>query len=130
MKKMHIIGIILIGVAISAMIMALGDATSYVNFEEARANPDRKIHVIGELAPGKEIYYNPIENPDYFTFYLIDNQGEINRVVHYDAKPQDFERSDEVVVIGNMQGDDFVAQNILMKCPSKYNEEFTQADKK
>lgn len=39
------------------------------------------------------------------------------------AKPQDFERSEQVVLTGKMDGDEFVATEILMKCPSKYKDE-------
>jgi len=36
------------------------------------------------------------------------------------AKPQDFERSEQIVLTGKMKGDEFLASKILMKCPSKY----------
>jgi cytochrome c-type biogenesis protein CcmE len=37
--------------------------------------------------------------------------------------PPDFTRSEKVVVIGNYQNNAFVARKILLKCPSKYQEE-------
>ena len=37
------------------------------------------------------------------------------------SKPQDFEKSEQIVVIGKMEAGNFVASDILMKCPSKYN---------
>lgn len=127
MKKMHIIGIVLIGVAISVMIVSLADSSTYVTFDEADTYQGQQFHVIGELAPDKDIMYDPTENPGQFSFYMKDDQGNVNLVVHNDAKPQDFERSDEVVVVGYMQDNgEFVAEDILMKCPSKYNEEFEQ----
>jgi cytochrome c-type biogenesis protein CcmE len=39
------------------------------------------------------------------------------------SKPQDFERSEQIVLTGKMKGDEFVATDILMKCPSKYKDE-------
>lgn len=127
MKKMHIIGIVLIGLAISIMITTMADSSTYVDFEKAETYQGQEFHVIGELAPGKDINYDPVENPDEFTFYMQDEEEEVQKVVHNDAKPQDFERSDEVVVIGYMQDNGvFKAEDILMKCPSKYQEEFEQ----
>lgn len=41
------------------------------------------------------------------------------------AKPQDFERSEQIVVTGSMKDNQFYADEILMKCPSKYKEEIT-----
>jgi cytochrome c-type biogenesis protein CcmE len=39
------------------------------------------------------------------------------------SKPQGFEMSESLVIIGHAEGDIFVAEEMLMKCPSKYNEE-------
>lgn len=36
--------------------------------------------------------------------------------------PQDIEKSEQIVLIGKMKGEEFHATEILMKCPSKYND--------
>jgi cytochrome c-type biogenesis protein CcmE len=36
------------------------------------------------------------------------------------TKPQDFERSEQIVITGKMSGADFKANHMLLKCPSKY----------
>jgi cytochrome c-type biogenesis protein CcmE len=41
--------------------------------------------------------------------------------------PPDFLRSEKVVVIGRYQQDSFVASKILLKCPSKYEDETLNA---
>jgi len=41
-------------------------------------------------------------------------------VVFPGTKPQDFERSEQIVLTGKMKGNEFHASHILMKCPSKY----------
>lgn len=127
MKKTHIAGIIAIAVAIAAMIITLGDSSAFVTFDEAEKYPERDFHVIGVLAPGKPIDYNPLVDPNSFSFYLEDKNGNVRKVFYNDAKPQDFERSDEVVIIGKATAGDFMADRILMKCPSKYTEEFVDA---
>jgi cytochrome c-type biogenesis protein CcmE len=38
----------------------------------------------------------------------------------------DFEKSEQIVVIGKMKGDIFYAKDILTKCPSKYSDTQTQ----
>jgi cytochrome c-type biogenesis protein CcmE len=53
---------------------------------------------------------------------MIDNKGEERKVILHKNKPQDFERSEQIVLIGKMKADAFVASDILMKCPSKYND--------
>ena len=42
------------------------------------------------------------------------------------AKPQDFEKSESIVLTGSIKGDTFVATEMLMKCPSKYVEDEIQ----
>jgi hypothetical protein len=56
------------------------------------------------------------------------NKGVIKQVVLHKSKPQDFEKSEQIVLIGKMQGDNFHANDILMKCPSKYNDANSQVN--
>ena len=54
---------------------------------------------------------------------MIDSDGVSRKVVMNKPKPQDFERSESVVVTGEMRNNEFVANEILMKCPSKYKDD-------
>ncbi|HRD39019.1 MAG TPA: cytochrome c maturation protein CcmE [Bacteroidia bacterium] len=122
MKKIHIVGIIVIAVAIGVIITSLKNTTTYADFNEAMANPDKEFHVVGKLDKEEPLIYDPKINPDEFIFTLIDNKGMEKKVVLHKSKPQDFERSEQIVIIGKMQGEEFHANDILMKCPSKYND--------
>jgi cytochrome c-type biogenesis protein CcmE len=106
MKKVHILGIIIIAIAIGAILTTLSS----------------KFHVVGKLNKEKEAIYDPHVNANLFSFYMIDNKGKECKVMLHKTKPQDFERSEQIVLIGKMQGDAFDATDILMKCPSKYND--------
>jgi cytochrome c-type biogenesis protein CcmE len=122
MKKIHILGIIIIAVAIGAILTTLNSTSTYANFAEASQSPDNEFHVVGKLNKEKETVYDPKANANMFTFYMIDNAGSEKKVVLHKNKPQDFERSEQIVLIGEMEGDEFHASDILMKCPSKYND--------
>ncbi len=122
MKKIHIVGIIVIAVAIGVIFTSLRSSATYSDFTEALANPDTEYHVVGKLDKNQPQVYEPKINPDEFTFTMIDNKGVEKKVVLHKSKPQDFERSEQIVLIGKMQGDEFHANDILMKCPSKYND--------
>jgi cytochrome c-type biogenesis protein CcmE len=135
MKISHIIAIIIIAVAIGILISTSGDASQYVSFKEAFAmaaeGDDDKVHVVGKLKKDAQgnIYmdYNPTKDPNYFTFILIDKDNQEKQVVYYSSKPQDFEKSEQVVIVGNAKENIFVAKDILMKCPSKYENQETKA---
>lgn len=122
MKKTHIIGIIVIAVAIGAIISTVSDAATYADFNTADQMAGKEIQVVGVLNKDKEIEYNPEQNANQFSFYMLDNNGTEKKVIFKGAKPQDFERSEQVVITGTAEGGEFYADKILMKCPSKYND--------
>jgi cytochrome c-type biogenesis protein CcmE len=131
MKKTHIIGIIIIAMAIGIIMTTAGDASTYVSFSEAielaEDGSSKKVHVVGRLKKDGQghivgMHYDPVKDPNYFSFILSDTNKLEQRVVYFNPKPQDFERSEQVVITGNMKNDVFVADKILLKCPSKYTE--------
>lgn len=122
MKKIHIIGIVIIAVAIGAILTTLNSTSTYASFAEAEQSPDSEFHVVGKLNKDKETAYDPKTDANVFTFYMVDNAGKEKKVVLHKNKPQDFERSEQIVLIGKVSGDEFHASDILMKCPSKYND--------
>jgi cytochrome c-type biogenesis protein CcmE len=122
MKKLHIIGIIIIAVAIGVIFVSLKNTSTYADFTEAMASPGHEYHVVGKLEKSMPQVYEPRVNPDEFIFSMADNKGVVKQVVLHKSKPQDFEKSEQIVLIGKMEGDNFHANDILMKCPSKYND--------
>lgn len=137
MKTSHIILIIIIAVAIGVIISTTGDASKYVSFKEASAmaadGDDDKVHVVGKLKKGPDgtivgMFYNPVINANRFEFILVDNNNEEHTVIYKDSKPQDFDKSEQVVIIGSMKEKIFLADEILMKCPSKYEEKDLKAE--
>lgn len=122
MKKLHIVGIIVIAVAIGVIVGSLKNTSTYADFTEAMASPNKEFHVVGKLDKASPQIYDPKINPDEFLFSMVDNKGITRQVVLHKSKPQDFEKSEQIVLIGKMQGDNFHANDILMKCPSKYND--------
>lgn len=130
MKKSHILGIVVIAIAIFLIMSTAGDASSYVDFKEAQSmsmeGRNNSIHVVGSLKKGASgdvqgIYPSPDKLS--FSFLMVDQSGREQQVYYNEPMPPDFLRSEQVVVIGAYKGDAFVADKILMKCPSKYQEE-------
>ncbi len=128
MKKTHIILIVLIAVAIGAILTTLNNTSTYANFTEASKDANEEFHIVGKFVKDKEAIYDPQKDANLFTFYMVDNQNVEKKVMLYKSKPQDFERSEQIVLIGKMKGEEFHATDILMKCPSKYNDGKPQAN--
>ncbi|MBT0812156.1 cytochrome c maturation protein CcmE [Litoribacter ruber] len=131
MKKGHILGIGVIAIAIVIIITMMGSASTYESFTTARTmainGNDKAIHVVGELkknTSGNVVGIEVGEDKTSFHFMMVDNDGVEQKVFYNEPVPADFHRSEQVVVIGSYKRDDlFVADKILMKCPSKYQEE-------
>ncbi len=123
MKAFHIIILAVVVVGIAVVVSLFRDSSTYSDFGIAAKNPDNEYHIIGSLVKGKPIEYNAAEDANSFSFYMTDEKGNESKVRYSDAKPQDFEKSEKVVIIGKMGEDEFSARKILLKCPSKYNEE-------
>jgi cytochrome c-type biogenesis protein CcmE len=113
--------LLLLRSGLAVIVSTISNSSTYAPFREAIANEGKTYHVVGKLDKEKEFIYNPEQNANLFGFYLVDNEGIEKKVLYNGTKPQDFERSEQIVVIGKMSGEDFHASQILMKCPSKYN---------
>lgn len=132
MKKSSIFGLVIIAIAIAVIISVYSSSSTYGSFEDAR-NTERELQVKGALNKQKELHYDATQNANYFSFYMKDGQGQECKVIFTGTKPQDFERSQDIVLTGKMQGKEFHASKILMKCPSKYTNdkvEFTEVKAK
>lgn len=130
MKKIHIVAIVLIAIAFGVILTSLSSNSTYATFKEAAKNPGSTYHVVGKLDKNKPFLYDPHLNANLFTFYMIDDSGTERKVMLGKPKPDDFEQSDKIVVIGKApNNDEFAANDVLMKCPSKYKANSTSLQK-
>jgi len=130
MKLSHIIAIVVIAVAIAIIVSTAGDSSAYVSFDQAYQmasnNNSASVHVVGELKKddaGDIIGLEESADHLSFSFILVDENKREQKVIYNEPMPQDFVRSEKVVVIGKYKNDQFIASKILLKCPSKYQEQ-------
>lgn len=122
MKKGSIFGLVVIAIAIAIIMCTYSSSSTYGSFNDAKQTAS-ELHVVGHLDLKKEIYYDATKDANYFSFFVKDNKGQECKVVLTGTKPQDFERSEQIVLTGQMIGSEFHASHILMKCPSKYTQD-------
>lgn len=130
MKKSHLFGILIIAACVTIIIATAGDASTYVSFKEAQQmgtdGQQKKVHVVGQLkktSEGEIIGIEPSEDKLSFSFIMVDQNNQEQKVFYKEPMPADFTRSEQVVVIGSYHNNIFIADQILMKCPSKYQEQ-------
>jgi cytochrome c-type biogenesis protein CcmE len=130
MKKTHIFGIIIIAIAVMIIIITAGDASTYVTFSQAlkmaSEGNHKKIHVVGQLKKDNEgniIGLKTSEDKLSVSFLMVDNDNLEQEIYYNEPMPPDLQKSEKVVVIGSYSDNIFIADKILLKCPSKYQEE-------
>ena len=129
MKPKILIGVVSIVLFTSLLMYNFGNSIStYVNFKQAESRSSA--HVIGTWDDTQD--YGFSKETMRFTFYMKDQDGNVRRVVYPKPKPNNFEEATQLVVIGKMRNNSFHADEMLMKCPSKYNDtedlEFVNAE--
>ena len=112
------VSLVLIAVLVAFGVTAFqGSLTPYRSFEDARGGG--YVQVNGTLAdPAATRTENGVLH-----FQLKDQAGEVLAVAYPGVKPANFEQATSVVAIGQYKDGVFAADQLLVKCPSKYQAE-------
>lgn len=95
--------------------------TPYVGIKEAKAATSSNVQVKGLLAQDAPA---PHMEGDDFVFTLQDEETGEQLLVHYHGtKPDQFDEAHHIVAIGRMQDGVFSSDKLLIKCPSKYEQQ-------
>lgn len=119
---MRIPGALLTGlvatVAMGGVISAfVNNASPYVTIAEAKASGADGVHLAGTLVKDT-VQTDPTTGK--ITFDLKDKDGATAHVVYQGSTPGNLMEATRVVAVGGMKQNDFVAHQLLLKCPSKY----------
>jgi cytochrome c-type biogenesis protein CcmE len=127
-KSMKTVNIgLLVGIAVVAMIGVsvfafwgnAASASKYSTFNEAKKTGDN-VHIIGKWV----MQDRAVNGDNSFTFFMQDTTQQVTQVRFDDPMPGNFkEAAERFEVGGQFEGNVFVADRILMKCPSKYNKD-------
>ncbi len=120
MKPKAIAGLLVLAVFSLLLFRSFGQQVGgYMNFAQA-AEAGTSAHVVGTWVKDGRFDYDRGSN--VFTFEMLDQSGQRRIVQYHNPKPANFEEAQQVVVEGRAEGSAFVADKILVKCPSKYND--------
>jgi cytochrome c-type biogenesis protein CcmE len=112
-------GLLLVAFAGFSFTAFKNSMTPYVSFERAR-EVNRVVQVAGALEKGSSKY---VDTQESLLFTLKDAKtSETLRVRYKGLKPANFEDAISIVAIGRFdeQAQEFAADKLLVKCPSKY----------
>ncbi len=120
-KKSYIIGAVIIALAmVMAMYSFKSTMTTYVSVSEAKVSP-RPVQVAGIVALGSKKY--DLQN-NRLIFTLREDSGDEIPVEYDGHKPANFDDVTKIVATGkyNTERRVFVARELLVKCPTKYEQ--------
>ena len=112
-----------VGLIMSLAFLVLGISVldsskiAYGTIEAARET-GKKMQVKGTWVRDKGSNYDAGRN--LFTFTMKDEKGEEIQVEYQGARPNNFDIAESIVVKGLFEDQQFIAYEILTKCPSKY----------
>lgn len=129
MKKLHIFLLIAVAIGIAIMASFIGDLTTYDTIASAKQKEGKFVHLIARLDKSQPVNYDPVTNPNYCAFTIVDSLGQTAKVISNKPKPADLDKSERIVLKGRMQKDGFYCDDILLKCPSKYKDDVNAASK-
>lgn len=119
-KPIHIAGLGIILIAIVYGLFGFKDAfRAYTTSVDEAISSSRGIQLAGFLGSTGEM-----DAQGRFTFMLQDSSKKMVKVISDDPRPANFEQAISIVAIGHYDRDQqaFLADDLLVKCPSKYQE--------
>ena len=117
MKAKYVIGVaVIVGAAIFGATAFQGSMTPYVDFAEAKQSGDR-CQIMGNIVQEMTNYET---SSQMLLFTIVDEHGDPIEVSYKGIMPGNFEQATSVVAKGRYDGQRFAADELLVKCPSKY----------
>ena len=115
--KVVVASIIIVGALVFGASTFMESNIEYMDFAAAQS-VNKKVQVKGKWVKEKESSFNA--STSQFTFYMVDDNNQEVKVVLDGAKPNNFDIATEVVAKGRFKEGYFHANELLTKCPSKY----------
>jgi cytochrome c-type biogenesis protein CcmE len=95
----------------------ISNASPYVTIAEAKESRNDSLHLAGTLVKDT-VHTDPSKGQ--ISFKLQDKTGARAEVVYVGSTPGNLKEATKVVAVGGMKNDTFLAHQLLIKCPSKY----------
>jgi cytochrome c-type biogenesis protein CcmE len=126
MKRINIIVLVFIAIAIGVLVSFMGNLSTYETIASAKQKEGKSVTIVAKLDKSQPIEYDPLKNPNYVCFHVIDTLGNTAKVVYHYEKPYDMDKTERIVLKGKMKDGVFdITQKdgILITCPSKYKDD-------
>ncbi len=124
--KIIVAAMVIVAFLVFGAVSFMDSNVEYTDFAKAEKT-SKKVQVKGAWVKEKETQFDA--KAGQFTFYMIDDNNREVKVVLDGAKPNNFELATSVVAKGRYRDGYFHANELLTKCPSKYEGDATAMKK-
>ncbi len=118
MKHKHLIGLIIAAAFVVLAILTFDESKTEYSDISAAQESGETVQIICEKMQDKPSVYD-VES-DVLNFWMRDSKGRTTEVIYQGPPPANFKTAPSLVVKGKFENDKFIANQILTKCPSKY----------
>lgn len=129
MKPGYIVALVVLVVAMCAAIYSFsGVVAQHADISTAISQPGKTLQIPGRIRK-ETVKYEITEGRGSLRFTIEDfvDPSKTIQVVYAKPKPENFDAAVSVEAIGEYRGGVFEAHNLLVKCPSKYNDQASAA---
>ena len=123
MSRTNIFLILVVAVLMGSLFSVFVNNYESVVFARAFSEPGIEFKVSGTLDTLNPIVYNPKVSASQTRFHMRDKEGEVREVILNKPEPQGLKNSESINITGSVIDGQFIAREMQMKCPSKYNEQ-------
>ncbi|MCE5198931.1 MAG: cytochrome c maturation protein CcmE [Armatimonadota bacterium] len=118
-KWLYALGVLLVlGFGFLGVVELNESQTPYItSVAELKTAGDGPVQFVGSIVQGSSRYS---DSSDELLFTLKDKQGKAVHIFYKGVKPSGFDSASQAVVRGEYRGNGFDAEQVLVKCPSRY----------
>ncbi len=128
MKPAHVVALAVLLVAMGVSLYSFSGAVAqHVDVKQAMARPGEMVQVPGQIVK-ESVRYDAGKGALEFDVLAIDpktraiDAAQRMTIVYRQPKPENFDQAVSVEAVGTFRDGVFEANNLLVKCPSKYKE--------
>ncbi len=124
--KIIVAAVVIVAFVVFGAVSFMDSNVEYTDFTKAEKT-SKKVQVKGTWVKDKETQFDA--KAGQFIFYMIDDNNREAKVVLDGAMPNNFELATSIVAKGRYKDGYFHANELLTKCPSKYEGDATAMKK-
>ncbi|MEP6756078.1 MAG: cytochrome c maturation protein CcmE [Chthonomonadales bacterium] len=123
MKPAYWIAFLVVGACMFISLYAFSDAMAqHTTISQAVAKPGVMLQVPGKIIK-ETVQYDSLKGRLQFNISEPNDPTKVMTIVYSEPKPENFDAATSVEAVGEYRDGAFHAKNLLVKCPSKYNDD-------